>query len=84
VRAGAWTKIDNVISAPNRLFIVFDHKHRIAEVAQRGQRLQELLIIPRVQTDGRLVEHVKHSAQLRSNLRRKSDTLTFTTRKRRR
>ena len=41
MRARAWPKIDDVIRAPNRFFIVLDDEHGVAEIAQRGQRIQQ-------------------------------------------
>src|SRR5207249_2535029 len=41
-------------------------------------------IVARMQADRRLVEHVKHSAKLRSNLSRQANSLPFAARQRRR
>src|SRR5689334_17521135 len=84
VRAGAWSKIDDVISAANRLLVVFDDEHRVAKIAQRRQSLQQLLIVARMQPDRRFVEHVQHSSQLRTDLRREPDALSLAAGQRRR
>src|ERR1041385_8100287 len=78
VCAGAWSKIHDVISTPDRLLIVFDHQHRVAEIAQCRQCFEKLLIVAWVKPDRGLVEHVKNSAQLRTDLCGESNTLTFT------
>jgi hypothetical protein len=55
---GAWSKIYDVIGAPNCFLIVFHDEHGVAEVTQRRERLQQFLIISRVKPDGRLVKNV--------------------------
>jgi hypothetical protein len=48
---GAWSKIYDVIGAPNCFLIVFHDEHGVAEVTQRRERLQQFLIISRVKSD---------------------------------
>ena len=40
-----------------------------------GQRFEQAKIIARMQTDRRLIEHVKHAAQIRAELRRQTNPL---------
>ena len=79
-RAGP--EIDDVVRATDRLFVVLDHEHRIAQVAQRFERVQQAIVVARVQADGRLVEHIQHAAQPRTDLRRQANALGFAARKR--
>src|SRR5207253_9754155 len=53
----------------------------VAEVTQRCKRVQQTAIVSRVQTNRRLIEHVKHAAQLRSDLCGQTNALSFTARK---
>ncbi len=80
-RAGA--EIDHVIGALDGLGIVFDNEHRVAHVAQRGQGIEQAVVIARMQADRRLIEHVEHAAQLRADLRGEADALRFSAGKRR-
>ncbi len=73
----ARAKIDDVIGATNRVFVVFDDQHRVAEVAQRLQRVQQAIVVAMVQADGGLIEHVEHATQLRADLRRQANALAF-------
>ena len=73
----ARAQIDHVIGALDGLRIVLHHQHRVAHVAQRGQRVEQPLVVARMQADRRLVEHVQHAAQLRADLRRQPDALRF-------
>ena len=38
--ASARTKIDDVIRAANRVLVMLDHQHRVAQIAQRFQSFQ--------------------------------------------
>ena len=60
----AWPQINNVIRTLNCLLIVLDHDERIAFVPQRGERFEQAQIVAWMQTDGRLVQHVKDAAQV--------------------
>ncbi len=77
VTAGARAEIDDVIGAANRVLVMLDHQHGVAQVAQRFQRLQQAIVVAMMQTDRRLIEHVQHAAQLRANLRRQANALAF-------
>ena len=56
------------------------HQHRIAQIAQTLQALQEPLVIPLMQADARLVQDVQHADQPRADLRRQADALPFAAR----
>src|SRR4029079_15019512 len=64
-------------------FVMLDDQHSVAEIAEFVQRSEQLLVVTRMQADARFVQHVQHSAKLRTNLRRKPDALAFAARKRR-
>ena len=80
--SGARTQIDHVIGALDGFGIVFHHQHRVSHVAKGRQRIQQAVVIPRMQPDGRLVQNVQHAAELRANLRGQPDPLRFATRQR--
>ena len=61
--AGPWSQIHHIVSAANSFFVVLDDQHGVAEIAQFFERRNQAVVIARVQTDGRLVQHAKHSAQ---------------------
>ena len=75
--AGAGAEIDHVIGALNGFGIVLDHQHRVAHVAQTRQRVEQAVVIARMQADGGLVQHVEHAAQFRADLRGQTDALRF-------
>ena len=56
--------------------------HRVAEVAQALQRLEQPGVVALVQADRRLVEHVEHAGQARADLRGEPDALALAARQR--
>jgi hypothetical protein len=84
MRARAGAEVYDVIGPADRLFVVFDHEHRVAQVAQLGERVEQPFVVARVQSDRRLVEHVEYAAQLRADLRGQADALSFAAGQRRR
>ena len=72
-RAG--TDVDDVVGDPDRLLVVLDDEHGVAEVAQADHRVDEPLVVPLVQPDRRLVEHVEHADQTAADLAREPDAL---------
>ncbi len=61
VLASTRADVDDPVRGADRVFVVLDDDQRVAEVAQAGQRVDEAAVVPLVQTDARLVEHVEHS-----------------------
>src|SRR5215510_6011206 len=83
MRARAGAEVYDIIGPADRFFVVFDHEHRVAEVAQLGERVEQPFVVARVQSDRRLVEHVEHAAQLGADLRGQTDALALASRQRR-
>ena len=84
MRAGPGSEIDHVIGAPNRFFVVLNHQHGVAKIAQRRKCIEQTAVVARMQSYRRLVEHIKHAAKLRSNLCSQANSLPFTARQGRR
>ena len=51
-------QVDDVIRAPHGGFVVFDHEHGVAARLELFKRLQQLLIIARVEADCGFVQDV--------------------------
>ena len=64
--SGAGAEVDHVVGALDGLLVVLHHQHRVAQVAQLRQRVEQAAVVARVQADGGLVQHVEHAAQLAS------------------
>jgi hypothetical protein len=80
--AGARAQIENIISVANGFFVVFDDEHRVAQIAQPFQRLNQTVVVALMEADGGLVENIENAAQLRSNLGGQPNALPFAARKR--
>ena len=80
VLARAGPDVDDVVGDADRLFVVLDDDHRVAEVAQPHHRVDEALVVALVQADRRLVEHVEHADQAAADLRRQPDALRLAAR----
>ena len=77
MRSRERAEIDDIICVLDRLLIVLDDQHGIAQIAKLMQRVEKPFVITRMQADARFVQNIKHTAKLRSDLRRKPNTLAF-------
>ncbi len=66
--AGAGPHVDKIVGRADRILVVLDDEDRVAEVAQALQRAQQALVVPLMQADRGLVEHVEDACQARSDL----------------
>ena len=81
-RAGA--EIEHVISGANSVFIMLHDQHGVAQIAQVLKRPDQPLIVALMQSDRRLIKHVEHSTQPRTDLRSQPYPLAFAARESRR
>ena len=82
MHAGAGADVDHIVGGLDRVLVVLDHDHRVAEVAQAPQRLEQPRIVALVQADRRLVQHVQHAGQARADLRGEANALALAARQR--
>ena len=82
MHARAGPDIDHIIGGHDRVFVMLDDDHRIADVAQPPQRIEQPRIVALMQPDRGLVEHVEHAGQPRADLAGQPDTLAFAARQR--
>ena len=66
------------------VLVVLDHDQRVAQVAQPGQGLDQPAVVPLVQPDRRLVQHVEHADQAGADLGGQPDALRLAAGQRRR
>ena len=57
--AGAGADVEHMVGGADRVLVVLDHDHGVAEVAQALQRFEQPRIVALVQADRRLVEHIR-------------------------
>ncbi len=77
VGAGAGSHVQQVIRGHHRLRIVFDDHHRVAEIAQAQQRLEQAPVVPLMQADRGLIEDVQHADETGPDLGGEADALAF-------
>ncbi len=80
--AGAGADVEHVIGIADGVLVVLDHDHGVAEVAQTFERLEQTRVVTLVQSDRRLVQHVEHAGEPRTDLRGQPDALAFAARQR--
>ena len=80
MHASSRTNVNDVISAPNRIFIVFDNDDRVAEITQILKRVQQPVIVSLMQADGWFIEYIHDTLQSGTNLTGEANTLRFTAR----
>ena len=82
MHAGAGADVEDVIGQSNRVLVMLDHDHGIAEVAQPLQRVEQPRVVALVQADRGLVQHVEHAGQARADLGGEADALALAARQR--
>ena len=82
VLPGPGPDVHDPVRGPDGLLVVLDDEDRVAEVAQPGQRGDELGVVALVQPDRRLVEDVQDAHQGRPDLGGQPDPLGLAARQR--
>ena len=84
MHSGARAEVHDPIRGMHGFFVVLDHQHGVAEIAQLGERVEQLAVVALVQADRWLVQDIHHADQPGADLRGQPDALGLATRKRRR
>ena len=79
-RSGA--NIDDIVGGADRVLVMLDDDHGVADVAQAPERFQQPLIVALMEADRGLVEHVEDARQPGADLAREADALALATRQR--
>ena len=80
VFSGARTHVDHVVGGTDRIGVVLDHEHAVAAVGEPPKAPEQSRVVARVQSDGRLVEHVENSREAHADLRREPHPLALAAR----
>ena len=76
------TDIDDMVGSVHGVLIVLDHNQCVAQITQTLERIEQLVVVALVQTDGRLVQNIQHAHERRTDLRRQTDALALAARQR--
>ena len=80
VNAGCRADIQQIIRRQNGVLVMLDDNHRIAEIAQMAQRIEQPGIVALMQADGRFIQHIQNAGQAGTDLRGEANALAFTAR----
>ncbi len=75
VLARARPEVHEVVRAPDGGLVMLDDEERVAQVPQPLERVEELFVIPGMQSDGRLIQDVQHPDEPRPDLGGQADPL---------
>ena len=75
--SGAGAHVDDVIGGSDRVLVMLDDDHRVAEVAQAPEGDEQAVVVALVEADRGLVEHVEHARQAGADLAGEADSLAL-------
>ena len=73
----AGTNVNNIICGAHGVLIVLHHNQRIAQIHHLAQSMEQLVVVPLVQTNGGLVQNIEYPHQRGTDLRGKPNALAF-------
>src|SRR5690606_4229207 len=82
MHAGTGADIDDMVGGADRILVMFDHDHRVAEIAQAHEGAEQTLVVALVQSDRGFIEHVHDADQSCTDLAGQADALRLATRQR--
>ena len=71
VDAGARAHVDHMVGGADRLLVMLDHQHGVAEAPEALERLEQAVVVLLVEADRGLVEDVEHARQAAADLARR-------------
>jgi hypothetical protein len=77
VDAGAGAHVDDMVGGADRVLVMLDHEHGVAEAAQALERFEQAVVVLLVEADRRLVEDVEHAGEAGADLRGEADALAL-------
>lgn len=69
------THVHDPVGGPHGLLVVFHHDEGVAQVAEPFEGADEALVVPGVEADAGLVQHVEDPGEARAHLGREPDPL---------
>src|SRR5207302_6445801 len=67
----------HMVGGADRLLVMLDHEHGVAEAAEAFQRLQQAVVVLLVEADRGLVEDVEDAREAAADLRGEADALAL-------
>ena len=82
VDAGAGAHVDDMVGVADRVLVMLDDEHGVAEASEALQRFEEAVVVLLVEADRRLVEDVEDAREAGADLRGEADALALAARER--
>ena len=82
VDAGAGAHVDDIVGGADRVLVMLDDQHGVAEISQAAQRLEQHVVVALMQPDAGFVEDVEHARQAAADLAGEADALGLAARER--
>jgi hypothetical protein len=61
--SGARSEIDDVVGPFDGLGIMLHNQHGVAQIAQTGERIQQAVVVARMQPNGGFIQDIQHAAK---------------------
>ena len=74
-RTGA--DIHDMVRSQHGILVMLHHDQRITQIPQVLQGIQQLIVVPLMQTDAGLIQNIAYPHQTGADLRRQADSLCF-------
>ena len=75
VSARAGTQVDDPACTTHGFVVMLDDEERVAPSGQLSEGIEQAIVVTRMETDGRLIQHVENTAEIRSELGCEADAL---------
>ena len=82
VHARARPHVNHMVGHADHVFVVLDHQHAVADVAQVLQRADQAVVVALMQANAGFIQHIHHARQARADLAGQSDALRLAARQR--
>ena len=76
--AGTRADVHHVIGSTDGVFIVFHHHQGVSKIPEPHQGVQETVVVPLMQADAWLIQHIEHPGETGTDLGCETDALGFT------
>ena len=72
--------VNAMVGRTNHVFVMLNHQHAVADIAQMFQGVNQSVVVALVQTDAGFIQHIHHARETGTDLRGQSNTLRLTPR----
>ena len=74
---GPGADVDEPVGGAHGVLVMLHHDQGVAQIPEAAQRGQQLVVVPLVQADGRLIQNIQHAHETAADLGGQTDTLAL-------